>query len=72
MTHRQTAIYQLGVAIGHLNSGHDHKSLANAEFHVALALLEMAKSDPDKVACDMLIAALEQEKKRRALLAAER
>lgn len=33
---------------------------------MALALLEMAKADPDRVSCDMLIAALEQEKQRRS------
>jgi len=69
MNHRHRAIYHLGVAIGHLNgwkgSG-GYTSLAEAEFHVSLALLEMTRADPDRVACDMLIAVLEQEKQRRA------
>jgi hypothetical protein len=65
MTHRQQAIYNLGVAIGHLNNGRDYESLAQAEFHVALALLEMTRADPQRIACDMLIATLEREKQRR-------
>lgn len=65
MTHRQMAVYHLGCAMGHLQ-GWDFKSLAHAEFHVALALLEMARADPDRISCDMLIAALEHEKQRRS------
>ena len=64
MTHRQRAVYHLGVAIGHLQ-GVDHPSLANAEFQVCLALLEMVKADPERISCDMLIDVLEREKKRR-------
>lgn len=64
MTNRQRAVYHLGVAIGHLQSV-DYKSLANAEFQVCLALLEMVKADPERISCDMLIDVLEREKKRR-------
>lgn len=64
MTPRQRAVYHLGQAIGHLQ-GCDFKSLANAEFQVCLALLEMVKADPERVSCDMLIDVLEREKKRR-------
>lgn len=64
MTPRQRAVYHLGVAIGHLQ-GIDAPSLANAEFQVCLALLEMVRADPERVSCDMLIDVLEREKKRR-------
>jgi hypothetical protein len=63
MTHRQVAIYNLGIAISHLQK-YDHESLAYAEFYVALALLEMTKADPHRISCDMLLAALEQKKRR--------
>jgi hypothetical protein len=61
MTHRQVAVYNLGIAISHLQK-YDHESLAYAEFYVALALLEMTKADPHRISCDMLLTALTQEK----------
>lgn len=58
------AVYHLGCAMGHMQKW-DFESLAHAELHVGLALLEMAKADPDRISCDILIAALEQDKQRR-------
>lgn len=64
--HHQRALVALAKAAGSIVAyPPDAQKLAAAIFHTSVALQEMAKADPEFVACDLLLEVLDAELARR-------
>jgi hypothetical protein len=71
VTDRERTVYYFALAIASLHKGPEThwENIAEAECFAALALVSLARMDPDGKAVDILIGVLERERAVRAELA---